>query len=139
MKIAVNRCHGVFDLSTAAKEKIAAKKGLKVYKYGIKQDDSKIFAVYDPVNEDEFLYICFTDKYLGEQTTETKVLEHFYNLDFLEDEKRTDTDLISVIEELGDLASGNYGMIDIFTIPDNTVWELNDYNGYETLTKFNNI
>lgn len=48
-------------------------------------------------------------------------------------DKRTDPELISVIEKLGDKANGQYAQIEIVEIPDGIAWEINEYDGIETI------
>ena len=51
----------------------------------------------------------------------------------LYDTDRTDSDLIAVIEELGDDASGSCSALSIVDIPDDIEWEISNYDGMETI------
>jgi len=46
---------------------------------------------------------------------------------------RDDLDLIKVVEELGDKANGCCAELKIVEIPDNIKWEINEYDGSETI------
>ncbi len=46
---------------------------------------------------------------------------------------RTDPDLITIVEEMGKKASGEYGSLEIIEIPDGTEWEISEYDGSETV------
>lgn len=41
--------------------------------------------------------------------------------------------MISVIEELGDEASGTYGRVVVIEIPNDVDWEIDDYDGWESI------
>ena len=41
--------------------------------------------------------------------------------------------MVSVIEELGNEASGRYGSVTIVEVPDDVDWEIDDYDGIETI------
>ena len=60
-------------------------------------------------------------------------LECKYSFEY--DYRRTDPALISVVENLGELASGLCSSLQVVEIPDEaTDWELNDYDGVESIT-----
>ena len=46
---------------------------------------------------------------------------------------RTDPDLISAIETMGDEVNGQCANLKLVEIPDGTKWELDDYDGLETI------
>ena len=46
---------------------------------------------------------------------------------------RTDPDLIAAIEALGDEADGNLASLKVVDIPDNVEYEIDDYDGVETI------
>ena len=47
---------------------------------------------------------------------------------------RTNTSLIKAIEEVGlEASSGRFAKLSIITIPDNINWEIEDYDGIETV------
>lgn len=48
-------------------------------------------------------------------------------------EKRDDPLLIQVIEELGPLADGRFAKLKIVDVPDDVEWEIDDYDGRETV------
>lgn len=60
-------------------------------------------------------------------------LECEYSFEY--DDRRTDPALISVVENLGELASGFCSSLQVVEIPDEaTDWELNNYDGVESIT-----
>ena len=46
---------------------------------------------------------------------------------------RADSKLIAAIEKVGIKESGDHGELKIIEIPDNTEWEISDYDGAETI------
>ena len=108
MKIVVNSCYGGFGLSHEAVMLYAQKKGMPLYP---KQDEW-----------DQWTY--FTTP---EQTYEAG---SFYPSSDLE---RNDPILAEVVEQLGKKADGNYAELRIVEIPDNAAWEIDEYDGQESV------
>ncbi len=46
---------------------------------------------------------------------------------------RDDSDLVAVVEELGEKANGSYAKLKIVEIPDGIDWEIDEYDGKETV------
>ena len=65
----------------------------------------------------------------------------YYYLDGVEDDyfcerdiERDDPVLVQVVEELGsETASGNYAKLKVVEIPDGVVYEIQDYDGQESI------
>lgn len=53
--------------------------------------------------------------------------------------ERIDKDLISVIEELGEEANDEYSKLKIVEIPDGVQWEIDDYDGWETIEEVHRV
>ena len=131
MKIAINRCFGGFGLSDKAIEMIMKRKGFGCYKYKRTKykfrDGVDEFTRID--NNESSLLFDYCTKDLGKKINKIPDENYWYygNLE------RTDEDLISVIEELGTEASGDYGDVAVIEIPDDVDWEIDDYDGVETI------
>ena len=142
MKVAINRCFGGFGLSTLAISEILKRKGMDCFvyeqtEYAFKTGKDKYvktipsasssFGTYTLLRDygDVIYEIPWNDKMEDGQS----VIKTFcsYNTD------RTDSDLIAVIEELGDDASGSCSALSIVDIPDDIEWEISDYDGMETI------
>lgn len=54
---------------------------------------------------------------------------HFY------DERRANPALIQTIRELGDAANGPYAKLRIVEIPDDVLWEIEEYDGMECIVE----
>lgn len=49
------------------------------------------------------------------------------------DIERTDPKLVECVETLGDKANGSYAKLEVIEIPDGTEYEIDDYDGIETI------
>ena len=135
MKIAINRCYGGFSLSDKAIEMIMKRKGLECHRYvQTRYRVNSGIDEYIKYNSDEIKYslgLCFyTTKDFGDVVNEIPDEYWWYYRSELE---RTDKDLIAVIEELGDDASGDCGKIRVIEIPDGVDYEISDYDGMESV------
>ena len=133
MKIAINKCYGGFSLSDKAIEMIMKRKGLNCYRYKqTKFRYSDGVDEYTRIDDNEpepssFMNYSTTD--LGKKVEKIA----YENLWYYGELKRTDNDLISVIEDLGDEASGRYGSVKVIETPDDIDWEIDDYDGWESI------
>lgn len=128
MKIAINNCYGGFSLSIAGVRRYAELKGKTAYFF-------TGYGSYIPIppEEEEATGIFFTafDTPDIELITGEKGDDHYIPS---RPEGRTDPDLIKVIEELGsEKASGACAKIKIVEIPDDVAWEIDDYDGIESI------
>jgi hypothetical protein len=115
MKIALNKDFGGFGLSNEAHERLI-ELGVPFF-----ESWEKIPKKYKGVR------ICGT----GEPETSC-FGKYFSNFD--EEENRTNPLLIQVIEELGsEKASGIFAELEIVDIPDDIEYEIDDYDGVETI------
>lgn len=132
MKIVVNRCYGGFGLSDKAIEMVMERKGFGCFRYKQTkydfQDGINEYTRYEKFdNNDLFAYYQTED--LGEKVEKLPNETYWYygNLD------RDDADLIAVVEELGDEANGRFAELEVVEIPNNVKWEIDDYDGIETI------
>lgn len=131
MKVVVNKCFGGFGLSPKASEMVMKRKGLGCFRYRqtkFKFSDGK--EEYTRCNEDiGHGLIHYMTKDLGEKTSKLPNECYWYygNL------ARTDADLIAIVEELGEKANGDFASLKIIDIPDDIEWEIDDYDGIETI------
>ena len=114
MKVVINDCYGGFGLSIPAMKKLLARKNITgvVFKdlFGksidVEDDSSCGYAMYD----------C-NGKY------------------FRFDYERNDTDLVAVVEELGDKANGFASDLKIVDIPDDVEYTIEEYDGSEWVSE----
>lgn len=132
MKIVVNRCYGGFGLSDKACEMVMKRKGLGCFRY--KQTKYKY---RDGVEEYTRCETFGTTDIFGHYQTE----DLGEKVDKLPNEtywwygklERDDADLIAVVEELGKEANGRHAELKVVEIPDGVNWEIDDYDGIETI------
>lgn len=129
MKVAINGCYGGFVLSDKAIEMIMKRKGFDCYRYKWQYQMDKGYKRIDKSDDKLGLTILYSTVDLGKEIEEIPKENYWYygNLE------RTDEDMIAVIEELGDEASGACGAVYIVEIPDGVSWEIDEYDGIETI------
>ena len=135
MKVAFNNCFGGFGLSPKALSEFSKKKGIKLtwYSqtgYAHNGNEEYIRVVGVPENRSFSLYPLKKD--CGEKINRL-VDGLFYYPDFYSTESRIDTDLIEIIEELGDEANGSCASLSITEIPDGSTFEIDEYDGNESI------
>ena len=135
MKIAVNRCYGGFELSPKAIEYYLSLKGLPCYFY--KQTKYKHNAGVNEftkvsTNEASGWDNCYTidhgDIISSQIYDDTSGYFYFGNIE------RNDPLLIQTIEHIGHKeSSGPCAAVDIVDIPDGISWEIDEYDGMESI------
>lgn len=121
-RIVINAGYGGFGLSDAAYQKLI-EYGVPVCGYGKEASDLTDGVVIfdrdlctDPSPIDAAM-CCLTGRYWDSWTRES----------------RTHPLLIKVVEELGEAASGKCATLKIVEVPVGVKWEIDDYDGYETV------
>jgi hypothetical protein len=107
-RVVVNACHGGFGLSHDAVMRYSELAGLNLRP--VKNEQLSFVTNYyiDGVIDDDNLWVDF-------------------------DLDRTDPLLVQVVEELGELASGQYSKLRIADVPEGVKWFIDDYDGVETI------
>lgn len=143
MKIVLNRCRGMFELSKAGLERFIELKikstGYKnVYYYEIVFDkNGKKYVLISPINiTNGKNFVLLTNETFDNVTKlsydDFKRLSSYLMKSDIRDD-RYDEDLITVVQELGVLANTNISNLQVVEIPD-SCWVLIDAdNGFETL------
>ena len=104
MEIVVNKCFGIFSVSRKAVEFMAER--------GNEQAKAEILSSKDN---------SYTDSYYG------------YSEKFNSEYSRTDPDLILAVKTLKNKANGRCSKLKVVKIPDGIEWEINNYDGMETI------
>lgn len=125
MKVVVNKCYGGFCLSHKAVMRYAELKGIKLF-----VEEDHIFPHYYLVEPSK--YKECSKKWFEEDGNNKRINEKnwYFSANRLE---RTDKILIQVIEELGKEASTNLSSLVIVEIPDGIEYEIDDYDGIESI------
>ena len=127
IKIVINSCFGGFGLSDEAFEMYLEKKGIKYYKY---QDGGLFSSTYYAVPKEK--YDKFREIWRKEDGNYKRInAKHWYLSD--NDIKRDDPVLVEVVKKLKNKAGGRCAELKIVTIPDGTDWEIDEYDGLETV------
>jgi len=137
MKVVVNRCYGGFGLSPKAHTMIAERKGFNLFFYKNSYSDgsrgNKFYKVKEP--DDELFCLHMSTKDLGD-TTDSETINKFYYSKYNFDGKlRADPDLIAVVEELGEEASGCCAKLEIVEIPDGVDFIIEEHDGMEHIAE----
>lgn len=138
MKIVVNKCYGGFSISTKCLDRYAELLGKKVYhfthdytkKYKSFEDREYIPFVGKGKRDEIFVY-SFTVP--NPNDFDQNILWKKHHMSNSPDD-RTDKLLIQAIEEVGvEESSGSYAKLEIIEIPDNVDWEIDEYDGFESV------
>lgn len=128
MRVVINSTFGGFGLSHKAIMRYAELKGIKLYPFH-NDITKKVYgdrAVIDNPDPE----VAFWMQYLTKPVTgnKDKDIKNYWSC---RDIPRTDTDLIKVIEEMGDEANGRCAQLRIIEIPDDIEWQIEEYDGNE--------
>ena len=111
MKVVINSSYGGFSLSHEAIMAYAKRKGTVVYpELSSRSRAATLYWTVPP-----------------EQQTESGNGQTLYDREI----PRDDSDLIAVIEELGEAADGRHARLTVVEIPDDVQWQIEEYDGYE--------
>lgn len=130
MKVILNKCYGGFGVSQEAYELYAKKKGIEIFVYKLECTNDK--PIYRKTDMGSSIFtITFTKDFgdyvdLYDDNSEKYILELCSN-------HREDPVLIEVVEELGDRANSPFSKLVVVDIPDGMEYEIDDYDGVETL------
>lgn len=129
-KIVVNKCFGGFGLSHKAIMRYAEIKGFKLYPFVEERDanGNLNFDKYKPYIEGEKAFFIHYSK---KPLKNGKDVENAYFSD--RDIPRNDVTLVQIVKELGVDANGDFAKLEITEIPDDVNWEIDEYDGLETI------
>ena len=147
MKVVVNKCYGGYSLSPLAVKRLAELNGKPCYFYegglyepyklvDVEKCRSLFWSASTSSNPEELNnYRKFGDSWHSMSSEEKDNHNKKHDDLFLSSrpDDRTDPLLIQVVEELGELADGSCAKLSIVEIPDGIEWEIDEYDGIETI------
>ncbi len=136
MKVVINKCYGGFSLSSKAIQRIAELQGRECFFFKSGLDEK-----YEPITVEqagkEFYSTTFDIPNPNDFEDKTALWKDHYLTGRPED--RSDPLLIKVVEEMGaghrTGASGYYAKLQIIEIPDGICWEIDEYDGMESISE----
>ena len=138
MKIVYNNCYGVFSLSHDAILAYAKLKGLTLYP---ETSDYKMVIYWTTPPEDRADLIKGADAWKL-ATTEQRVAsneKHRKSVLYDRDIPRDDPDLVAVVEELGEKASGRCASLMIENLAPGTLYRITEYDGIESVETMESV
>jgi len=115
-KIVINKKYGGFNLSDAAMQEYAKRKGMKLYSH----TPNSLLTHYTLVPWTEYVAMDNYNPKKHDVYVSTSSFE------------RDDPILVSIVEDLGsEKCSGDYAKLVIVEIPDKVKWEIQEYDGME--------
>jgi len=143
-KIVINDCFGGYSISALATKELAKRKGRECFFFTI----DLVTHGYTPISVEEadgaFLWYAYSvnnPKYFKLNERDDDGLFKSANerarkisLDDIKND-RSDPDLISVIEQMGEAANGKCSKLKIIEIPDDVEWEIDEYDGLERVAE----
>jgi hypothetical protein len=124
MKVVKNNCYGGFSLSHAAVMRYAELTGKTLYAFlpSTKSIDAGPVP-YDGITSPPLglIFYCTKKKYSDKNSFNPVCIN------------RSDKYLVQVVEELGKKANGKHAKLVVVKIPNNVKWEIDDYDGMETI------
>ena len=137
MKVVINDCYGGFSLSREALIELIKKGSDAVTKRSIEEYTAgRLKTMKELIEEDRWLkYHKYKDGFYTNDFTPTLFKDDFVY--FIENNKETraHSDIIEIVEKLGDRANGRFAKLKIIEIPDNVEWEIEEYDGMEWVSE----
>jgi len=127
MKVVINKCFGGFGLSHKAIMLYAELKKIKLYPY---LDDITKKVYGDRANLDNIDILPWCHYSTVPVDNEDTLNKNYWSY---RDIPRDDKTLITVVRKLGKEANGKHAELEIIDIPDGIDWEIDEYNGLESV------
>ena len=129
MKLVINRCFGGFGISVAGIKRYTEVKGIELYPFTCDHtDNDKVTQItWEDALTSNVWNIHFSTKPIVDNKYDNGSYWYCRAIE------RNDPALVEVVEEMGDAAGGNFSSLKIVEIPDDVKWEIEDYDGQESV------
>lgn len=124
MKLVINKCYGGFGLSDAAYERLIAL-GIPTCPW---DNNDHGLAIADTQHPESI-----REGALNATRFSALIGGRYYARWVDNHEHRSHPLVVQVVEELGDAASGRLAKLRVIEIPDDADWEIDEYDGLETV------
>ena len=136
MKVVINKCYGGFGISKEAISRYCEIKGIQSW---IEEDKKyKSLGIWTcwlvppekrvKDQESNFASMSTADRISYNKKWAEQTL-------YYRDIERNDPALVQVVEELGEKANGRYANLRVVEIPDDVAYEIDDYDGMESISE----
>lgn len=125
-EVVLNKCWGGFGLSQAGMKAYYARKGRPCYVFG--RGTKNEYVPSTSTSSYEYYFDVPNPNDLDSKERNAHWLGN-------PSDKRTDPDLIAVVRELGDAASGDCAKLEIVSVPDGVQWHIEDHDGRERIAE----
>lgn len=122
MEVVINKCFGGFSLSHAGVLAYGERRGLSL-EWEVSDTSRKIQG--EDVSPEDALMVHY---WTGPEHDD----DHYFSIREFD---RDDRDLVAVDRELGEKANGGHAELKIVEIPDDVEWEIDEYDGLETVAE----
>lgn len=132
-KVVISKRYGGFGLSPAAfKEYMLREKGVYIFPYGESENSNGEY-IYKQLTTDEEIEKkwCVFWSLLNSPELTTEELNSTLISEYLVD--RESPVLVSIVEEMGEAANGQFAKLTIVEIPDDVEYTIEDYDGWESI------
>ena len=142
-KVVINDCYGGFGLSYIAQDKLLKAKGNKEVFWYISElvafeEDEYILTDVEDIEDDIFTNALPLTKYFGTivSSSDMKRIRKKHSAhSSIYDIERDDVDLVKVVEEMGEKASGRYSALKVVEIPKEVEFQIEEYDGNEWIAE----
>jgi len=145
MKIVINKCFGGFGLSPAGVKRMAELQGKECYFFTHDHATDRyipcdleeatkaaIFYAFDVPNAQSLFRAKPWAKMTAKERERENALYRQHEIPSRPDD-RSDPALVKTVEELGKESNGSFGQLRVVDIPDGVDWEIDEYDGMESV------
>lgn len=129
-KIVINKQHGGFGLSPKAQKRYLDLIGKECYFYLCNFENyTRIYTRIPMEDAESRLFVSTVTRDLGKKIDKIPNDAYWHDTNL----ERNDPSLIWIVNELGKESNGRFASLEIVEIPDDVEWEIDEYDGWETI------